>query len=114
MLRAEKCKIVDFEKKIHTEGYMVRDVVPEEEWGAYCEKLGYVPELVEPDRDFHLKLSEDERDIVQYCLAYYMSHNYDALLKDAGMSLSMKEWRMKVAVVLEHLLFLFPSYKVVE
>lgn len=114
MLRAEKCMIVDFEKKIHTEGYMVREVVPEEEWSVYCEKLGYVPELVEPDKDFHLKLTEDEIDIVRYCLAYYMSHNYEALRYKVSLNPSMTEWRIKVAAVLERVLFSFPPIEEVE
>ena len=69
---------------------------------------------VEPDTDFHLKLPKEEAKIVRYILQYYEAHNHYELMHNDEMNLGMKEWRLKVATVLEHVLFLFPPCKEVE
>ena len=114
MMVAEKCKILDFENKTFIDGYTVREVIPAEEYPAYCEKLGYVPELKEPDTDFHLNLSDEEVTYVRYALWVYQSHCIDKIRSASIVNQTMLKWYIEGIVILERILRSFPSIEEVE
>lgn len=109
MIVAEKCKIVDFENQTLIDGYTVKEVIPAEEYPAYCEKLGYVPELKEPDTNFHLNLSDEEVLYVRYALWTYLCHCRDKISYSSIVNQSMLKWYIEGIVVMDRILRSFPE-----